>query len=341
MKIFASRYVAGHVAAGLLAGAVALCAITVSGDANAIGPQITAQAGKTSYKMKQQAKAAYKKGKAAMGKGDYATALTNFQQADKLHPGAAPKYQVAVCFDKLNKIPEAAGAYRNFIDSNPSAKYGDRVVAAGQRIAELEKLMIVKVALTIAPANVAGMVIMVDGEPAQGAEFELKPGEHTIVVSAPNHTTVSETITAVAGQPMSIPVTLVAEAAVDPGAGAGEPEGEGEDDPGFALKVAGFSLVGGGVVLGVLTGVFGVKALGSQSDFEETPTNELADDAEDQALLADVFLGIGGAMAIGGAVLLYLGYSAGGQEEGVASAVPKLVPYAGPNGAGTMATWTF
>ena len=64
-----------------------------------------------------------------------------------------------------------------------------------------------------------------------------------------------------------------------------------------------------GVVSGVLLTVFGVMALGSASDFDAGPTEELADDTDRNGLIADVFLpftivGLGA-----GTVLLGIGYS--------------------------------
>jgi hypothetical protein len=186
------------------------------------------------------------------------------------------------------------------------------------------------------------MSITVDGELIQGTELDLKPGEHTVVVAAPNHVSITEIITVRAGEPLSVPITLIAEATVPIGDDeGGDVGGDTGGDDGMALKIAGFSLVGVGVVAGVVSGVFGVMALGSASDFKETPTVELADDAESQGLLADVFLGVGGAFAIGGAILLYFGFTADGEEAVVASPIPSMQPWAGPNGAGTMATWKF
>jgi tetratricopeptide (TPR) repeat protein len=197
-----------HYAAWLLAGAVSVGAVATTSDARAVGPTVAQQ---TSFKQKQDAQVAFKKGKAAMAKGDYVAALEAFIQADQLHPGAAPKYQIAAAYDHLNKIEEAIAAYRKFIESDPGPKYADRVVAAGTRIAELEKLMIAKVTLQITPANLGGMAITVDGNPIQGTEFEVKPGDHQVVVTAPGHTPVTQTITARAGEPLSFPITLVPE----------------------------------------------------------------------------------------------------------------------------------
>jgi len=326
-----------HIAAAL-AAAVSLSGLALASDAQARGFVIAAQSKfPSSWKQKQNAKAAYKKGKAAMTKGDFATALQGFQMADSLHPGAAPKYQIAVCYDKLGQAPEAVAAYRVFIDSKPSGKYADRVVAAGKRIAELEATMVTKVTLQITPANLAGLAVTVDNRPIQGSEVELKAGEHTVVITAPNHLPVTQTITVRQGEPMTLPINLQPQG---PPPSIAPAENETED-PGMGLKIAGFTLVGVGGAGLVAMGIFGGMALGSASDFDADPTTEGADDAESQAMIADIFLGVGGGLLIAGGVLLYLGYSADEDDGDFASAVPTLVPWAGPEGAGTMATWSF
>jgi len=326
-----------------LAGTLAVSAFTVASDAQAIGPQVLAQNKIPAWKVKKDAKAAYVKGKALMKKGDYAAAAEQFKKADELVPGAAPKYQVAVCYDKLGDAGEAVKAYKNFISSNPGEKYADRVVAAGKRVAELEKQLIGKVSLQITPADLPGLAVTVDGNPAAGTDLELEPGDHTIIVTADGHTTVTQTINVKAGEPVDLPVTLEPEQATPPPPPLpDEIEDDSGSTPGMGLRVAGYVTFGVTVVGGVLTGVFGAMALGSASDFKDTPTTDLADDAENQALLADVFLGVTGAAAIATGLLLYFGYTA--DDDGADTAnilVPEIQPYGGPKGGGANLTWKF
>ena len=323
---------------GALAALLSLSAVTISADASAVTPKIALQG--ADWKVKKEAKEAYKEGKTAFDKGDYPTALTHFQKADELYPGFAPKHQIALCFDKLGKVAEAIAAYRAFINSKPDQKYADRVVEAGKRIAELETQLPATVTLAVTPPTVEGMTITVDGQPAQGPELQLPPGEHTIIITAPGHSPVTETVSVSGGQKMDLPVTLTPEGPVVPPPGDDDDD-DGADDPGLPLKIAGFAVGGVAIAAGVVSGAFGVMALGSKSDFESTPTNELADDAESQALVSDIFLGVGVGCAIGAGVLLYFGFTAEGEEEAAASTTPVVVPYGGPEGGGAMATWTF
>jgi PEGA domain/Tetratricopeptide repeat len=334
----------GWWAAAIMAGAFATTSLTIASDAEAFGPKIASQA-KANWKVKKEAKAAYVKGKAAMKSGDFAAAAEHFKKADELVPGAAPKYQVAVAFDKLGDPKQAVEAYRAFIASNPGEKYADRVVAAGKRVAELEKQLIGKVSLQVSPPGLTGIAVTVDGNPVEGTELELEPGEHTVIVTADGHAPETQTITVRAGEPVDIPIALQPEQALPPPPPPGEVD-DGEETPGMGLRIAGYTTFGITVAAGVVTGVFGGMALGSASDFEEQRTTELADDAESQALIADVFLGITGAAAIATGVLLYFGYTAvdddggdGGDE--ASAAIPKVQPYGGPKGGGAALTWSF
>ncbi|MEZ4438326.1 MAG: hypothetical protein R3B72_04525 [Polyangiaceae bacterium] len=288
--------------------------------------------------MKQEAKAAYTKGKALMDRNDFAGAAEAFKKADELVPGAAPKYQVAVCLDRLGSAKEAIEAYRTFINSQPGEKYADRVVAAGKRIAELEKMLKTPVTLNITPAGLPGMVVKVDGNPVEGNSVELEAGKHMIEVSAPDHEPFSQEVD-VAGEPLDLAVTLKPKEAMPPPPPPEEEDGSGT--PGMGLRIAGYTTFGVAVAAGVVTGVFGVMALGSASDFKDAPSEQLADDTEQQGLIADVFLGVAGAAAVATGILLYFGYTADDGGDEMSAAVPKITPYAGPTGGGAGLSWKF
>lgn len=71
----------------------------------------------------------------------------------------------------------------------------------------------------------------------------------------------------------------------------------------------GWSLVGAGAATLITGGVFGVLALDTQSEFNDTPQNspdvsDLQDTGNQQALVADVLYGVGGAMLVAGVTTL-------------------------------------
>ena len=71
----------------------------------------------------------------------------------------------------------------------------------------------------------------------------------------------------------------------------------------------GWSLVGAGGAALIAGGVFGILALDTHGDFNDTPQNspdlrDLQDTGNRDALIADVLYGVGGALAVGGVVTL-------------------------------------
>src|SRR5262245_61760151 len=176
----------------LLAALVLTVTATIATHSWAMPPWSMAQP-KMDFKTKNEARKAYAAGKAKLSKGDYAGALEDFRTADRLVPGAAPKYQIAVCLDKLGNIDEAVAAYRTFIDSQPGEKYAAETVEAGKRISELEAQLEGKVKITVTPAD-AQATITVDGAPVEGTEISLKAGTHTVVVSAKGYQDATQTV---------------------------------------------------------------------------------------------------------------------------------------------------
>ncbi len=263
----------------------------------------TAQAQVPSKKQRQeQAKKAFKAGKAKMQAGNYAGALTDFQLADASWPGAAPKYNIAFCYDKLGKNKEALLSYERFLASNPSEKYADRMALAKRRIAELKaaekKRSGGKLLLKVNPP-INGISIMVDGQPIAGTELEVPPGPHTVEATAPGYAPFRQQVDVVGGTQLEVPITMLKAVAPPPK----------RSNKGKPLIIAGFVVGGVGVVSGVMVTAFGVMALNAASDFDATPTTELADDTDRNGLIADVFLPFAIAGVGAGAVLLGVGYS--------------------------------
>jgi len=99
------------------------------------------------------------------------------------------------------------------------------------------------------------------------------------------------------------------------------------------------SLAGAGVVVGA---VFGGLALKSKGEFEDTPTQDLFDETERNALIADMSFGVALTFGVTGLVLLLT-------DSGPAEEAPKddkkpeekkasfrFAPYGGPNGGGAV-----
>jgi hypothetical protein len=103
------------------------------------------------------------------------------------------------------------------------------------------------------------------------------------------------------------------------------------------------SLAGAGAIVG---GVFGGLALKSKSDFEKTPTQDLYDTTERDALIADMSFGVAITFGVTGVVLLI---TSGGEDadkdkdkdKEKKAEQPFFTPWAGPTGAGAVGGFTF
>jgi hypothetical protein len=99
-------------------------------------------------------------------------------------------------------------------------------------------------------------------------------------------------------------------------------------------------------VAGVVGTIFGVKALGSKSDFDKTPTTKTADDTERSALIADMAFGVAITLGVTGIVLLTSDDEPPPATTGLLKPKAKgarldLTPYAGPKSGGATARVTF
>ena len=293
---------------------------------------------------KDGAKKAYGEGNKFYKAGDFAAALPKFRKADSLYPGAAPKHKIAVCLDKLGRYQEALAAYQTFIDSNPGAKYTDRVTNSKARMAEMKATLPGTVVVTLTPADLANVTYEVDGARAEGPSFKLKPGPHTLVVKADGHEPLTREVTVTGASQQDVALTLTPIAVVQPPAPAPTPMPEEPvaDDGGGSDNIPAYVTLGIAGVGAVVGTIFGVQALSAKSDFDDNPTQENADTAERNALISDMSFGVALTFGITGAVLLFTGDDSDEEAPSdAASARPVIVPYAGLKGGGIQATWSF
>jgi hypothetical protein len=103
------------------------------------------------------------------------------------------------------------------------------------------------------------------------------------------------------------------------------------------------SLAGAGVIVGA---VFGGLALKSKGEFEDTPTQDLFDETERNALIADMSFGVALTFGVTGLVLLLT--DSGSEEAPKDEKKPeekkatfRFAPYGGPSGAGAVGVVTF
>jgi hypothetical protein len=88
---------------------------------------------------------------------------------------------------------------------------------------------------------------------------------------------------------------------------------------------------------------YGIKALSAKSDYDDTPTNELADDVEKHQLISD--LGFGAALTFGITALVYMTQDPkpAAQGDSARARTPRIAlsPFASPQTAGASARFRF
>ncbi|HNZ25189.1 MAG TPA: PEGA domain-containing protein [Polyangiaceae bacterium] len=335
----------GRVLAAVLCGLLATSAMAPYAFAQ---PKGSAPAAAAEKQKRDAARAHYEAGKAKLDAKDFAGALTEFQAANNLIPSPQAQEKIALCYDGMNDVSHAIQAYQTFVDqAKDNEKLKTEVDNAKNRIEALKNAP-VAVAIVTEPASAQ---VQVDGQPQMGAtplDLNLTPGTHKVRVSADGFEPAEKDVeVTVGGAKFTVSFTLnpvagpVAEPTPPPPATSTaatvSTSGNKSNLPAYiTLGVAGASAIVGTI--------FGIKALSNKSDFNDTPTTELADDAERNALISDMTFGVAITLGVTGTVLL-LSNDSSGQEQAAKDArsqkTMRLTPFVGPSGGGAAATWRF
>ena len=301
---------------------------------------------------KEEARKAFGEGKKLFEAGKFAEAVEFFKKADAALPGAAPRLQMAESYEKLNKAADAVAAYKAFLELNPTGKFADKIQTAKDRIAALESTLPALLTVKVSPVDAKALAVTVDGAAAAG-EVSLKAGEHKIEVKAEGFEPYAETKAlkpnekaevAVNLKPLPAPVPVAVVAPLPPPAPVAPVPAAAPTTPPVEPKkpsnVPAFvtlGIAGAGAVLGT---TFGILALRGESDFNATPTEDNAQKAERNALIADMSFGVALTFGITGAVLLFSGGEDAADEK-AAITRPVFAPFIGPTGGGMAGTFRF
>lgn len=144
-----------------------------------------------------------------------------------------------------------------------------------------------------------GLLLFVDGEPVGTmpvGQIELSPGEHTISVEGDDFPTFKTTVNITSEKTTTIKATLPQPVVVK------------EDPPLISQTTWGFVVLGiGGVAVGT-GGIFGLLAQGNADDYAtrraDFGRSTYRDNAETNALAADIFYGVGLATSLVGLTLI-------------------------------------
>lgn len=305
----------------------------------------------TEAQKKDGAKKAFEEGGKKFDAGDFQGAYAAFKEADDLVPGAVPKYRMAESLEKAGDVPGAIKAYEDFLASNPPAdKQQARIDGAKQKIEALKKSP-ADVKVTVTPANAT---LALDGAAQTANPIKVPPGKHTISAKADGFEEGKVDVEVAAAEKKEVTLSLNAAKPVEqPVAVEKKPEPPPikpekpatPEKSGSTSKVPAIitlSLAGAGAVVGT---VFGVMALGSKSDYNKTPTQDLYDKTERNALIADMSYGVAITFGVTGLVLLLSGHDDAPAAQEKKASVPKpgffVLPWAGTKGGGALGTVTF
>jgi len=269
-------------------------------------PTTTAQAAPPSL---TEAKKHYGAGEKEFKAGDYAAALTDFQAADAIKSTPQSQRFIGLCQDKLGHYAEAVAAYEKFLAAVPTKmkKEGEELTA---RIAAI-KAMPAHLHVETTPG---GASIMADGK-AMGTtptDVELAPGKHILHIELTGYLPIDKDVDLAYGAKENFSSALEAKPVEKPIAVAppvtAPPEQPKPIEPAPEKKESHSKLpafITGGlaiVAVGVGTG-FGIAALAKKSDFDKTPTSDIADTGENFALVADMAFGVAITLGVTSAVL--------------------------------------
>ncbi|HEU4405003.1 MAG TPA: PEGA domain-containing protein [Polyangiaceae bacterium] len=293
---------------------------------------------------KVKAREAYNDAEAKLNAGDFGAALERYRAAHEFAPSAQNQYKIAYSLDKLGRGAEALDAYKAFLAEPPQQpdKLAEQRKLAEARVAELGEAS-VKVS-----SSPPGAAIAVDGTP-QAAQtpttLKLKPGRHTVAVSAGGFEPMTREIDVPAGgapldvavdlKPLAPPPPPPPAASAPSNVAATEPEAPRSKLPAYVT----LGLAGTGLVVGT---IFGAQALSNKSTFDDDPTTDNADRAERNALIADMAFGVALTLGVTGAVLLFSSPEKPAPATKAAAAGGlRLLPVLTPQTQGAAATLRF
>ncbi|MBT8492506.1 MAG: tetratricopeptide repeat protein [Deltaproteobacteria bacterium] len=240
---------------------------------------------------------------------DYAEALATYRQALAQWDHPAIRFNIAECLIHLDRPVEA---YEHLQKSMlyGAAALGEQV---HQRAVINDKLLKGQLARITISVEEAGADVTLDGEPlfkAPGSATRVvKPGRHQIVAKKAGHITQTREVVALPGEPSNLQIklpTLEAGAKLERRWSAWVP----------------WTVLGAGAVVAGLGGVFQLQSSSNANEYEdeiarqcpngclpsEIPesTKDLEDRSELQNVLGVSMLATGGAILVGGIVLVIL-----------------------------------
>jgi hypothetical protein len=316
--------------------------------ASAAGPSSAKAPGAPDKKTKDLARKAYGEGEKAYAAGDYSGAYTGFAKANELIPSAQASYWATKSLDQAGRSEDAIKGYEALLaDPNASKISEDKLGDARARLSTLKAALVGEITVS---TSAPGAVLLVDGAPHPGplpTVLKLSPGPHKLTLTAAGYDAKEVDLQVQAGTQVQQSIEMLPHVAPPPPvAPVVVPETTPPPAPAEKhSKVPAYVTLGiaaGGAVVGT---IFGVKALSSKSDFNDSPSTQHADDTERNALIADMAFGVALTLGVTGIVLLTSSDDAESTKAAKLHLPPKgtfrVLPYMGRESGGAAARLTF
>jgi hypothetical protein len=241
----------------------------------------------------------YTNGQQLFRQGDFGGAQRAFEEAYRAVPNPVVLLSIAECHVRTEQYQKAIDTLRTYLSERANAP--DRA----QVEAQIQTLQSKPATLSVL-SNIDGASIVVDQQDTghvTPADVSLAPGEHTIALTKDGYVPAQQTVTLAPGGRDNVRVMLSAE---PPAPVAETPVVEPTPTERHRYPTPAFWAVTGVTGAGLVVGaVLGGLALDKKSDFDDKPTEALADKGERLALFADVGFGIAVAGGVT-ALVLYL-----------------------------------
>jgi len=283
--------------------------------------------------VRAEARESYAAGEAAFRKGEFRTAASQFEKADKAIPSPQAKYWMAMSLDEADELKPAIAAYRVFLADPDRELAGEgNVQTAETRLAELEKTP-GTVKLHVEPKDA---LVTIDGTPVEVNEpLTLETGKHDVKIESEGFLSENTQIDVEPGGESTHSIVLKKSQLPS----VAPPTVLQKKD--YTAAYITLGIAAGGVAVGT---IFGIKALNAKSDYDKTPTEQGADDVERDALISDMSFAAAITLGITGIVLLTSDDAEA--ETGMAPAKTSnrrviVTPSASPEGGGAAAFVTF
>lgn len=307
--------------------ALCLCATTFAGTARA----------EASASEKAVAEVLFDEGKQLMVGGDFAQACPKLEQSLRVEEAIGTMLYLGECYEKTGRAASAWAMFREAASRAEAQGQSERAKQGAQRAKQLEGRLS-KLTVEVANQNdMEGFEVLLNGKRVEptllGLPMPIDTGNHLLEARAPGFVAWSTrvSISGTAVQALIDVPSLEREAEVaaappsPPPAAESTPPSEApppldspppqELDSSRVQPWLGLGLMGAGVVgVGVGT-VFGLQAMGLDDDADDIcPRSEECNDqagldkteeAQDNALIANVGYGVGGVLIIAGAILYF------------------------------------